>query len=343
MKHTLAIALAAGAMFSFQAMAHADTPAGTAPLVLAQTVPVSGGAGHFDFMQPDRRAGRIYATHPGKGTLVVLDLKTHAVQQIDTNGEVNGVVVDRADNKLFACGGNQKIEVFNHDTLAKTDEISLTGPADDLVLDTKTDTLYVDHDDGTEAWVVDAKTDKITGSVTLAGAPEVVAYNSRTDKLYQNIKPANEIQVIDPASNKVVSTWPTAPMQSPHGLVIDNAKGWIFDAGNGKVVVIDINTGKVLQSIDIAPGYVDQIAYDTNQQRLYCASSVGSLSVVSASGDQASLLGIVPVPKGTHTLAIDPTDHGVWVACYDDTSSFLQEYKAPGSAQTAAAAAPASN
>jgi DNA-binding beta-propeller fold protein YncE len=318
-------------------MGSADTPAASpAPLVLAQTVPVSGGAGHFDFMQPDRRAGRIYASHPGKGTLVVLDLKTHTVQQIDTNGEINGIVVDRADNKLFACGGNQKIEVFNHDTLAKTDEISLTGPADDLVLDTKTDTLYVDHDDGTEAWVVDAKTDKLTGSVTLAGAPEVVAYDSTSDKLYQNIKPANEIQVIDPATNKVVSTWPTAPMESPHGLVVDSRNNRIFDAGNGKVDVIDLQSGKVLQTIDIAQGYVDQIAFDRSQNRLYCASSVGALSVIDTSGDKVSLLGIVTVPKGTHTLAVDPTDHGVWVSCYDDTSSFLQEYKAPGAPQTAA-------
>lgn len=321
-------ALAAGALLVAQpATVFADAPA--APLVLVQTVPVPGGAGHFDFMTADRRMGRIYAAHPGKGTLVVLDLKTNAVQQLDTDGKVNGIAIDHKDNKLFVDGGNQKVVVFNYTTLAREDEIPLTGPADDAVLDPKTDTLYVDHDDGTEAWVIDAANDKITGTITLQASPEVVAYDEHTDKLYQNIKPDNEIDVIDPSTNQVVSTWPTAPMESPHGLVVDSKDGRIFDAGNGKVDAIDIASGKVAQTVDIAPGYVDQIAYDGHDHRLYCASSVGALSVLSTDGGTLALLGIVPVPKGTHTLAVDPTDHGVWVSCYDDTNSFLQKYKAP--------------
>lgn len=337
MKHTalfISGALAAGAFLAGRTAAFADTP--PAPLALAQTVQVPGGNAKFDFMLADRQNGRIYAAHPGKGTLVVLDLKTNTVQQIDTDGKVNGIAVDRKDNKLFADGGNQKVVVFNLATLAKEDEIPLTGPADDAIFVSKTDTLYVDHDDGKEAWVIDAATDKITGTVALADAPEVVAYDGKTDKIYQNIKPANEIQVIDPSTNQVVATWPTAPMESPHGLVIDSKDSRIFDAGSGKVDAIDIATGKVVQTIDIAPGYVDQIAYDGHEHRLYCASSVGALSVLSTDGGSLSLLGIVTVPKGTHTLAVDPTDHGVWISCYDDTNSMLEKYKAPQTADAAA-------
>lgn len=305
--------------------AHADTP----PLTAGKTVPVPGGPGGFDFMAVDAPRHRLLASHPGKGTFVVYDLKTGKLQQLDTDGKVNGEAVDEADNKLFVAGGNQKVVVFDLKTLQKTDEIALTGPADTIVLDPKNDTLYVDHDDGKEVWAVNAQTDKVTTSIAIADAPEVVVYDAASDRLYQNIKPANEIQVINPTTNTVEATWPTAPMTSPHGLAVDDKTRRLFAAGQGKVVMMDQGTGKVLAEVDIAPGYVDQIAFDPGNDRLYCASSVGDLSVVQETADGAKLLGMVPTPKGTHTLAIDPATHTVWVSTHDDQASDLQPYRLP--------------
>ena len=91
-----------------------------------------------------------------------------------------------------------------------------------------------------------------------------------------------------------------------------------------------MTSGKVLSTVAIAPGYVDQIAFDPGNSRLYCASSVGDISVVQEMPDGTlSLLGMVATPKGTHTLAVDPVTHTVWASTYDSRCSYLQPYLLP--------------
>ena len=302
--------------------------AADAPLLTPQpAIAVPGGPGGFDWMQMDPVKHRLLASHPGKNTLVVLDLLTNAVQQVDTGVKINGIAVDAADNKLFAAGGGGKLIVLDNATLAKTAEVTLSGPGDDIVLDTKTDTLYVCHDDGAEDWAFDAKTNAPAGSVSIAGAPEYVVYDSGTDRLYQNIKPAAEVQVVNPNTNSVEASWPTAPMTSPHGLAIDVKTHHIFSAGHGKAVMMDQAAGKVLSSVDIAPGYVDQIAFDPGTQRLYCAcGDAGMIAVVQEQGNALALAETVASHKKAHTLAVDPNTHAVWISYTDDSGSYLQEY-----------------
>ena len=301
------------------------------PLLAPQApIEVPGGPGGWDWMLVDAPRHRLLASHPGTKTLAVLDLKTQTVQQLSTGVEINGIAVDAADNKLFTAGGGQKIVVFDNTTLAKTDEVALTGPGDDIVLDPKTDTLYVCHDDGAEDWIINAKTDALIGSVTIAGAPEYVAYDAATDRLYQNIKPANITQVINPLTHAVEASWPTAPMTSPHGLAIDSKMHHVFAAGQGMAVMLDQKTGKVLASVAIAPGYVDQIAFDEGKKRLYCAcGDAGAVSVVIETDAGLTLLGTVPTHKKSHTLAVDPATHAVWISYTDAGGSYLQQYTTP--------------
>ena len=307
---------------------------GAAPLLAADAlltpqppITVPGGPGGFDYMQIDSVKHRLLASHPGKTTLVVLDLTTHAVRQLPTDTKINGIAVDDADNKLFTAGGGGKIVVFDNATLAKTGEVTLTGPGDDIVLDTKTDMLYVCHDDAMEDWAFNAKDNSLAAAIPIAGAPEYVIYDPSTDKLYQNIKPANVLQVINPATHAVEASWPTAPMTSPHGMAIDFKTRHILSAGQGKVVLLDEITGKVLSSVDIAPGYVDQIAFDADSQRLYCAcGTAGAISVVQETGGTLSLLGTVVTHPKSHTLQVDAATHAVWISYTDDTGSYLQEW-----------------
>lgn len=315
------------ALFSTLAASHAF--AADAPLLTPQTpILVPGGPGGFDWMLVDAPRHRLLASHPAKNTLVVLNLQTSAVQQIDTGVAINGVAVDEANNKLFTAGGGQKVVIFDNTTLAKTGEIALSGPGDDIVLNPKAGMLYVCHDDGAEDWVIDAKTNTLVGSVAIAGAPEYAAYDASADRLYQNIKPANITQVINPATNKVEASWTTAPMTSPHGLAVNSATHHVFSAGKGKVVMMDQNTGKVLASVDIAPGYVDQIAFDQSKGRLYCAcGDAGMISVVQETGQGLKLAGNVASHKKSHTLAVDPDTHSVWASYSDTTGAYLQEFK----------------
>jgi DNA-binding beta-propeller fold protein YncE len=303
----------------------ADAPQ---PLVPLTPITVPGGPGHWDFMGFDPQMNRVLACHPGAKSLVVFDVKTMQVTPIAT-GVVNGVAIDVADNKYFTAGANQDVVVIDRATLQKTADIPTTGPCDDVVFDPKNGMVYVDHDDGTDVWVIDPKADKITGTVTVAGAPEVLVYDPATDLLYQNIKPTDQLQVIDPAKNTVIATWPTAPVTSPHGLDLDSKHGLLFTAGkNGKLAAIDVSTGKVTSSCDIALK-VDEIALNQTGDRIYCACSSGFVSVVGVSGNTVTHLYDVPVATGTHTLAIDPATNNVWISYTNDTGSYLQALQIP--------------
>jgi hypothetical protein len=42
------------------------------------------------------------------------------------------------------------------------------------------------------------------------------------------------------------------------------------------------------------------------------------------------VLGSVPMPKGTHSVAVDPTTHQVWIVYADDQHSYAQAFAPAG-------------
>lgn len=307
--------------------AMADGPS----LVAQAPVPLAAPAGGFDYLVADAANHRIFASHPGAKGAVVIDTKDGSASALDLGVVVNGVAVDRRQNKVYFGGEGGKVLVYDGKTLQKVDEITLDGPGDDIALDATKGALYVDQRDGSTVWVIDTATDKVVGTVTLGGAAEFIAYDRRSDRLYQNVKSTNSVQVIDPSTNAVIATWPTAPATSPHGLAVDGRGGRVFSAGkNGELVAIDISTGKVTASTEIAPG-VDQIVYDAPRHRVYCAGA-GTVSVVDASDSGLKLLDKIQAGAGTHNLAVDPATGDVWVAYADGDKSYVECLKNPSPA-----------
>lgn len=326
--------LAGLAIGSLALLSHPANAADAPELASQTAITVPGGPGHFDFMNFDAALHRVLACHPGGKNLVVLDVNTSQVTTIDT-GEVNGVGIDAPDNKYFTAGGNHDVVVIDRTSLQKVADIPTDGPCDDVVYNPKNGQVYVCNDDGTKDWVIDPKTNKITGSIAIAGAPEVMEYDAATDRIYQNIKPTDQVQVIDPATNAVVATWSTAPAHSPHGLALDTKKGRLFTAGkNGKLVEIDIASGKTLGTCDIAPG-VDQIAFDPGTKLVYCGCT-GFISVAKATKKGLTLVASIPNPAPSHNVAVDPETHTVWISYFDDKDSYLQAF-APSPKATAEA------
>jgi len=294
-----------------------------APLTAQKPIVIPGGPGGFDYVRVDARSHRVFATHKGTKTLAILDLQTETALPSVTVGMAQGVTIDRRDNKIFLGDEEEhKVVILDYTTLKQTGEIPTSGPVDDVYYCRKNGMVYADKDDGDAIWVIDPKTEKIVDTIPIPAAPEWIEYDRTSDRLYKNLKGNNTVQVIDPATNKIVKTFDTAPATGPHGLAIDGKTQRLFSAGNnGKLVVIDINTGKVISTVDIEKG-VDQIAFDPSNKRIYCACR-GAISVVQETDDGAKLLGNVPVPKGSHTLAVDPGAHAVWTCYYDDHDSYF--------------------
>ena len=298
------------------------------PLTPNAPIIVSGGAAKFDYMIPDGDNNRIFASHSGASKLVVIDTAANTVTQIDCGTEVNGIAVDAKDNKVFVAGGGGTLFAYDRKTLAKVDQVTLPGPGDFIAFDPKNDELYVNHDAATEIWAFDGKTDKLKATITVDKSPETLVVDPKAGRLYQASKGGNSVQEIDAKTNKVMATWPAAPADKPHGMVIDPLTSRLFLAGGaGKLVVIDAKSGTVTGSVNIA-AKVDQVCFDPKLKRIDCASGPGTISVVQETADGAQLLADVPSSKNAHTIAVDPNTGNVWICYMDDINSYVQSFNA---------------
>jgi DNA-binding beta-propeller fold protein YncE len=294
------------------------TPLATGPLSPNTPISVPRRPGSFDYMNVDAGYRRLLVAHAGNSTLAIVDMDGGAVlQQVDLGDDAGGagVAVDVHDGKYFVGAANDHVVDINRKNMVLQAYITTPGPVDAIALDTKSGMLYADEDHGTHVYVINAKSDKLVATIPIAASPEYVVYDPASDRIYQNLKPApSSVAVIDPSSNSVSASWPLAPAANVHGLAVDSDSGRLFSVGaNGVLAVIDIKTGAVLTTVQVAPR-VDQIAFDPGNKRIYCPSGTGVMSVVQETDAGATLLANVAVPTHTHTVAVDPTTHAVWIS-----------------------------
>ncbi|MBV8594693.1 MAG: hypothetical protein JOZ50_00420, partial [Candidatus Eremiobacteraeota bacterium] len=146
-----------------------------------------------------------------------------------------------------------------------------------------------------------------------------------------------------PKVNRIIANWHAAPATQLHGLAVDSVTHRLFTAGdNGKLAVLDATSGAVITTVDIAPS-VDQIAFDPGLRRVYCASGLGLLSVVQETATGAEHIADITVPRRTHSVAVDPVTHAVWVAYGASDDDYVMKLLPPAGATAASTPAPSAS
>ena len=151
-------------------------------------------------------------------------------------------------------------------------------------------------------------------------------YDESTDKIYLNLKEENAIAVIDPNKNNIVGLWPVSPAIGPHGLAFDPQTNHLFAAGaNGKLVVLDSKTGKVVGSSTIIEK-VDQNVFDPITRRIYCAGP-GFMSIVQETDTGFEFLGNVPTAETAKNVTVDTQNHVIWTTFTDGVNSYAKSWR----------------
>jgi DNA-binding beta-propeller fold protein YncE len=324
-------AMASSAPAAMPASVPTSVP-GSGPLTAEAPIAIPRKPGSFDYMNVDAGYQRLLVAHSGNDALAIVDMVSGTVlQQVDLGEDAGGagVAVDVRDGKYFVGAHNDHVVDINRKNMVLQAYITTPGPVDAIAFDSKNDSIYADEDNGSHIWVIDAKSDKLVATIALPAAPEYIDYDPVSDRVYQNIKPApSSVLAIDPAANAIVATWPVAPAENVHGLAIDGASGRVFSVGaNGELAVVDIKTGTVLTTVDVA-ARVDQIVFDPGNRRVYCPSGTGVMSVVQETDDGAVLLGNVAIPRHTHTATVDPVTHAVWISFGASDSDYVEKLTA---------------
>src|SRR6202047_3951422 len=174
--------------------------------------------------------------------------------------------------------------------------------------------------------IVDTKSAQLVGSIKLPGGdPAGIAIEPSEKRLYVTmgdiVDGESHVAVIDLEKRAVVAQWPITGGPVPHTAGLDAAHHRLFvgsrtiaHTGNiggghqrepGKLVVIDTETGKVVQVLDSVGG-ADDLQYDAATGRIYFVGTTGTVAVFKEKDpDHFELLGKVP------TGAISKT--GLWV------------------------------
>jgi DNA-binding beta-propeller fold protein YncE len=174
--------------------------------------------------------------------------------------------------------------------------------------------------------IVDTKTAELVDSIKLPGGdPAGITIEPSGKRLYVTmgdiVDGESHVAVVDLEKRAVIAQWPITGGPVPHTAGLDAAHHRLFvgsrtiaHTGNiggghqhepGKLVVIDTETGKVVQVLDSVGG-ADDLQYDEATGRIYFVGTTGTVAVFKEiDPDHFQLLGKVP------TGAISKT--GLWV------------------------------
>lgn len=275
-----------------------------------------GGDTWWDYLAFDAANKLLYVTHgdhvvaidPSSGKVVsdITGLKgTHGVA-FDTSGKF-GYISD---------GGANEVVVFDRKTRTIVTRVPAGTNPDGIVFEPFTQTVWAFNGRSKNATVIDDATHKVVATVPLPGKPEFPVADGKGN-VYDNIEDLSQIAHIDAKTHTVLASWPIAPCEGPSGLAIDKQHDRLFAVCDGKMAVVDSNTGKVVATPTIGDG-PDAARFDPKHQLAFSSNGEGTLSVVHEdSPDSYSVIQTLPTKKGARTLALDESTGTIYVVTAD--------------------------
>lgn len=274
---------------------------------------------YFDYITVDSSSRRVYLS---RGTEIkVIDADSGAVVgNITGLKQDHGVAIAAEFGRGFITdGGDGKVVMFDLKTLKVTGDAPADKDADSIAYDPASRRVFAMNGDPNSSTVLDAKTGKVAGTIALGGAPEFAVADGK-GTVYVNLEDKNELVVIDSQTLKIKSRWPVAPAGAPTALALDPQHRRLFSCGRNpqKLVVMDADTGKIIQSFPISAG-VDAAAYEPETGLIFASTREGIIHIFHEdSPDKYSEVESVKTEFGAKTMGLDTKTHNVFV----DTADF---------------------
>src|ERR1700737_957543 len=301
-------------------------------LKLVETIPLPT-EGYMDHLSYDLKNQHLFLSAENNKEIVVVDIKAgKVIQETKVRGNPRKPFFDASTNELWVDLGDNTAVALNGTTFEVTKTVELTGgknapgrDPDNAAFDAAKGLYYVGVRTRTEGSkegsieIIDTKAAKLVGHIKMEGQePAGIALDPVANRLYAGmgdiVNGESVVKVVDTANRAIVAEWSTAGGPQPHVAGLDAAHHRLFmgsrlggghNVDPGKLVIINTDTGKVVQTLD-ATGGGDEIFFDTPSQRIYFSGSTGTLAVFHEDDpDHFRLLGKVP------TGAIAKS--GIWI------------------------------
>jgi DNA-binding beta-propeller fold protein YncE len=301
-------------------------------LRLVETSPLPS-QGYIDHMAVDVKGQRLFICGEDNKSLIVVDLRTGKVihETKGLGGNPRKPFYLPETNEILADLGDNTVVIISGITYQVTKTVELTGgkgaprrEPDNAAYDPAAHIYYAaivtgaGNTDGTIE-IVDTQAAKLLGSIKMNGNdPGGLSIEPSGKRLYvamgDVVGGESHVKVIDLEKRAVVAEWPITGGPAPHASGLDAVNHRLFIGSRikgghryepGKFVVMNTDTGKVVQALDTVGG-ADEVQDDAPTRRIYFVGSTGTIEVFKQiDPDHYQSLGRVP------TGAIAKT--GLWV------------------------------
>lgn len=285
---------------------------------LLKSVPLgaaAGGGEYFDYLTADSASRRVYVSH-GTEVKVVDSDSGSVVGTITGLKRCHGVaLVDALGNGFITDGEEGKVFVFDTKTLKITGEIKTDKDSDSIIYDPASKRIFAFNGDPHNTSVIDPENAKLVKTIDLGGGPEFAAADGK-GTLYNNIEDKNEVAVIDSLALTIKAHWPVAPAGTPTAITMDRQHRRLFSAGRKPqmVVMLDADSGKVLQSLPISGG-VDAAAFEDSTGLLFVSTRDGIVHIFHEdSPEKLSEVQTLKTEFGAKTMALDTKTHNLYLS-----------------------------
>lgn len=269
---------------------------------------VLGGDGGWDYLTYDPAGKRLFVSRSTH--VMVIDPSTGKITgDIPNTPGVHGIALAPDLGKGFTSNGaDGSVTVFDLTSLKTLATIQTAAKnPDGIVYEPVTHRVLTFNGRGNDATVIDARTNAVIGTIPLGGRPEFPVADGK-GMVYANIESTSEIAAIDAAKAAIVARWPLGTTcQSPSGLSMDREQRVLFTACEGRMGIVDANTGRLITTLPTGAG--------TDATRFYSAGNLAfasngrdaTLTLVHEDGPgRFSVVQNAKTEAGARTMEVDP-------------------------------------
>jgi hypothetical protein len=315
------------AIFAQKLNTEAAYPQGQ-PLHMVQTITLPADVkGNFDHFGVDTKRNRLFATPEDFHAVLVFDLaQGKLIHQIDGIVRPHAVLYREDTDRLYVTdGGDGSVKVYDGESYKLMDRIPLLKDADSIGYDPSKKYLYVDNGGGdvhqtySMFSTIDMNSGKKIADLKIDGDTlEAMALDTYRPRIYINDKAKNEVVVVNRWKKTIIAEWPITLGKVNVTMALDEQRQRLFvGCRDGKMVVLDTNTGKELQVLPITPG-VDDTIYDPKSKRLYAIGG-GSVDIYDQiSMDKYVSRGSISTGSKARTGRLVPQMNRLFVAAPQD-------------------------
>lgn len=271
--------------------------------------------GRWDYIAVCPTNGNIYVSHQTQ--VNVLNTNGDSIGVIPNTTGVHGIAFAPALSLGFTSNGKlNTVTVFDLKDNSIKAHINTGQNPDAIMYDAFTGKVYTCNGGSKDISVIDPKTTQVVQTIAVDGKPET-AVTDGAGMLYVNIEDKNEIEAIDLKNGKVVANWPLGGAEGPTGLDIDVKTHRLFAGCDGKMVVMDANTGKIVTTMQIGKG-CDGLVFDAELKTIYTSNGEGTISVIKEiNANKFTLVENAKTLKGARTIAMNYKTHILYLPTAD--------------------------